>query len=415
LTRPHTYGGAFGSAAAGTRDAVSASRATAAGAARADARQDASARTAAGADARSDDVRASTILVVDDEPLARQMFSDLLDAQGFNVISVARGEEAFGFLGEVDLVLLDAMLPGRDGWSICREIKDRHDATLPIIMVTARTAPDDVVRTFAAGADDYVAKPFHVAELTARIESRLRVHRAEVALKRANQQLRDLADQNYELYERARADAEERALLLKELDHRVRNNLSVIMGLLSMERNRRPPRPAAEALASLEQRLRSFLLVHEALRRHNYRGVPTREIAEKLAQRLRNAWDPERRVEVSFQGDIGNLNERQGFALALVMNELITNAFRHGFPQGRSGSLDIRLEQEGGTVCLYVVDNGIGIASTQLPNKVIGSGRSIVDALVKDEMDGRVEFDSTEHGTTVTIRFPVDEDMSERR
>ena len=126
---------------------------------------------------------------------------------------------------------------------LAAEIKDVHDPLLPIIMVTARTSPDDVVRTFAAGADDYVAKPFHVAELTARIESRLRVHRAEVAIKRANQQLRELADQNYQLYEQARRDAEERSLLLRELDHRVRNNLSVILGLLSMERNRRPPRP----------------------------------------------------------------------------------------------------------------------------------------------------------------------------
>jgi DNA-binding response OmpR family regulator len=357
---------------------------------------------------RAADVRDSTILVVDDEPLARQMFGDLLEAQGFNVVSVARGEEAFGFLAQVDLVLLDAMLPGRDGWSICREIKDQHDAMLPIIMVTARTAPDDVVRTFAAGADDYVAKPFHVAELTARIESRLRVHRAEVALKNANRQLRELADQNYELYEKARADAEERALLLKELDHRVRNNLSVIMGLLSMERNRRPPRPAGDALATLEQRLRSFLLVHEALRRQNYRGVPTREIAEKLAQRLRSAWDPDHRVEVSFEGDIGNLNEHRGFAMALVLNELITNAFRHGFPQGRRGRLDICLEQTTDTIVLQVVDNGIGIASTQLPGKVVGSGRSIVNALVKDELDGSVDFAADEQGTTVTVAFPVE-------
>src|SRR5919108_5810096 len=310
-------------------------------------------------------LRGAKILVVDDEPLARQMFTDLLEAQGFQVVTVARGEEAFAFLTEVELVLLDAMLPGRDGWSICREIKEQHDATLPIIMVTARTAPDDVVRTFAAGADDYVAKPFHVAELTARIESRLRVHRAEVALKRANQQLRELADQNYELYEKARADAEERALLLKELDHRVRNNLSVIMGLLSMERNRRPARPAAEALATLEQRLRSFLLVHEALRRQNYRGVPAREIAEKLAQRLRNAWDPERRVEVQLEGDVGSLNERRGFALALALNELITNAFRHGFPDQRHGALLIRLDRRDSQVQLCVAHNGIGIVSSQ--------------------------------------------------
>ncbi|HSJ14486.1 MAG TPA: response regulator [Longimicrobiales bacterium] len=351
------------------------------------------------------ETRPASILVVDDEPLARQMFTDLLEAQGFRVISVARGEEAFSFLGEVDLVLLDAMLPGRDGWDICREIKQRHDQLLPIIMVTARTAPEDVVRTFSVGADDYVAKPFHVAELTARIESRLRVHRAEVALKRAIAQLRDLADQNYELYERARADAEERALLLRELDHRVRNNLSVIMGLLSMERNRLPARAPGEALVSLENRLRSFLLVHDALRRQNYRGVSAREIAEKLAQRLRNAWDPDRAVALSFEGDLGSLNERQGFALALALNELITNAFRHGFPDDRSGTLTLRMAQHGEYSLVEVIDSGVG-SSAASRGSVVGSGRSIVEALARDELGGTVDVRSDESGTAVTLRFP---------
>jgi two-component sensor histidine kinase len=348
----------------------------------------------------------ATILVVDDEPLARQMFTDLLEAQGFRVISVARGEEAFGFLPEVELVLLDAMLPGRDGWDICREIKDRHDPLLPVIMVTARTAPDDVVRTFAAGADDYVAKPFHVAELAARIESRLRVHRAEVAIKKANAQLRELADQNYQLYEQARRDAEERSLLLRELDHRVRNNLSVILGLLSMERNRRPPRPAAEALASLENRLRSFLLVHEALRRQNYRGVPVREIAEKLAQRLRNAWDVERRVTIDIEGTSITLDERRGFAMALVINELLTNAFRHAFPDGREGRILITITQAGDRSVVRVRDNGIGSAALQ-PARLVGSGRSIVQALVRDELSGTVAFEPRPDGTTVTVSFPA--------
>jgi two-component sensor histidine kinase len=333
------------------------------------------------------------------------MFTDLLEAQGFRVVSVARGEEAFAFLPEVELVLLDAMLPGRDGWSICREIKDQHDPLLPVIMVTARTAPDDVVRTFAAGADDYVAKPFHVAELTARIESRLRVHRAEVAIKRANQQLRELADQNYQLYEQARKDAEERALLLRELDHRVRNNLSVILGLVSMERNRRPPRPSDEALASLENRLRSFLLVHEALRRQNYRGVPMREIAEKLAQRLRNAWDVERRIALEIEGSSVILDERQGFALALAFNEMLTNAFRHAFRDGREGTIWIRFSEQGEEFHLTVKDDGIGSASVQQSN-IVGSGRSIVQALVRDELGGRVDYRADEHGTEVEVSFP---------
>jgi two-component sensor histidine kinase len=368
--------------------------------------------TPANADAASAAVP-PTILVVDDEPLARQMFTDLLEAQRFKVISVARGEEVFPYLKEVDLVLLDAMLPGRDGWDICREIKEKHDPLLPVIMVTARTAPEDIVRTFTVGADDYVGKPFHMAELTARIESRLRVHRAEVALQNAMDQSKLLADQNYELYSKARQDAEERALLLRELDHRVRNNLSVIMGLLSMERNRRPARAPGEALVSLENRMRSFLMVHEALRRQNYRGVPLREIAEKLTQRLRNAWDPERRVEVDFRGDSHILTEREGFALALVLNELITNAFRHGFPDGRTGHMVIELAREPDAYSLTVSDDGIGSASIQ-PHRVTGSGTSIVQALVKDELGGHAKFDVTERGTAVTVTFPIEAKPSER-
>lgn len=340
------------------------------------------------------------ILVVDDEPLARQMFTDLLEAQGYSVVTVARGEEAFSVLADVELVLLDAMLPGRDGWSICREIKEQIDPLLPVIMVTARTAPEDVVRTFASGADDYVAKPFHVAELTARIESRLRVHRAEVTIKRTNEQLR-------QLYEQARRDAEERELLLRELDHRVRNNLSVIMGLLSMERNRKPPRPSEEALRSLESRLRSFMMVHEALRRHNYRGVPIREIAEKLAQRLRNAWGIAALVELAVEGNAENLNEKRGFALALVLNELLTNAFRHGFADGRTGKVTIRIQHMGENLRVEVEDNGMGTAAVTRP-ELVGSGRSIVAALVNDELGGSVDYHSDEHGTRARLDFPLE-------
>jgi DNA-binding response OmpR family regulator len=349
----------------------------------------------------------ASILVVDDEPMARQMFTDLLEAHGFKVTTVARGEEAFAFLPEVELVLLDAMLPDRDGWSVCKEIKEKYDPLLPIIMVTARTAPEDVVRTFAAGADDYVSKPFHVAELTARIESRLRVHRAEQNIKKANEQLRELADQNYQLYEQARRDAEERLLLLRELDHRVRNNLAVISGLLTMERNRKPPREPVEALASLENRLRSFILVHEALRRQNYMGVPIRETTEKLAQRLRNAWDVGRRINIEIVGDSPVLDEKQGFATSLILNELITNAFRHGFPDGAEGTLRILIQVEGENVRIEVTDNGVG-TKQMVKSGVVGSGRSIVDALARDELNGSFVFESTEHGSRATVVFPVD-------
>jgi len=173
-----------------------------------------------------------------------------------------------------------------------------------------------------------------------------------------------------------------------------------------MERSRRPPRPSAEALASLESRLRSFLLVHEALRRQNYRGVPVNEIAEKLAQRLHNAWDAERRITLEFAGADITLGERQGFALALVLNELLTNAFRHAFPDGAGGTIRIRFAAVNGEFRLEVSDNGVGNRQENM-SPLVGSGRSIVNALARDELGGRVESTSNDEGTLVTLAFPI--------
>lgn len=346
----------------------------------------------------------ATVVVVDDEPFARQMFVDLLQPRGFSVVAIGHGEDVFQWLDQADLVLLDAMLPGRDGWAICREIKHRSEL-LPVIMVTARTSPEDVVRTFDAGADDYIAKPFHVEELAARIESRLRVYRAERALQSAIRRLREMADQNYRLYEQARRDAEERTLLLRELDHRVRNNLSIIMGLVGMERNRRPARPTAEALGSLEARLRSFLVVYEALRRHGHRGVPIREITEQLAQRLRNTMDRDQRVRLDVSGEEILLDERQGFALALALNELLSNAFRHAFPDETRGTVRIGFSEANEDVCIEVTDDGVGDRADDGID-TLGSGRSIVETLIRDELAGQVDRPVTDQGTRVLLAFP---------
>ncbi len=351
----------------------------------------------------------ATILVVDDEMLARETLRDLLESQGYQVITAVDGEGALARLGHADLVLLDAMLPGKDGWAICQEIKQHVDPLFPIIMVTARTTPQDVVRTFEAGADDYVPKPFQMAELTARIESRLRARRAERALQDANRQASDLAEQNYRLYQKAHQDAEERANLLRELDHRVRNNLSVILGLVSMERNRRPGRTTDEALVSLETRLRAFLLVYEALRRNGYRGVPLREVAERIAQRLRNTMDPDARtalkVDVERQDEVV-ADEQHGFALSLVLNELIGNALRHAFADCERPEIAVSIEPVAEGVRIRVRDNGTGLDydPTRLPP---GSGLSVVRALIETEMGGQVHVRQASPGTEITVVSPI--------
>lgn len=114
------------------------------------------------------------ILVVDDDNALREMVGIVLTAAGFTPEYCPDGDRALSTFQAVepDLVLLDVMLPGKDGIAVCREI--RSVSGTPIIMLTAKTETNDVVLGLEAGADDYIVKPFEPSELTARIKARLR-------------------------------------------------------------------------------------------------------------------------------------------------------------------------------------------------------------------------------------------------
>lgn len=114
-----------------------------------------------------------TILAVDDEPDILRMLKDLFTARGYGVLPAASGEEALELCARSpDLILLDVNLPGMDGFSLCRKI--REFVPCPILFLTARVEDADKVRGFAAGGDDYIMKPFSSEELLARVAAHLR-------------------------------------------------------------------------------------------------------------------------------------------------------------------------------------------------------------------------------------------------
>ncbi len=115
------------------------------------------------------------ILVVEDDPAILKGLCDVLVFNGYAADGVADGTQGCdaALSGQFDLVLLDVMLPGMDGFSICREIRS-HRPAQPVIILTAKGSEDDVVTGFTAGADDYVSKPFSLRELMVRVEAVLR-------------------------------------------------------------------------------------------------------------------------------------------------------------------------------------------------------------------------------------------------
>lgn len=115
------------------------------------------------------------ILVIEDEQAIREGLSDVLVYHGYEVDSAATGPEGLNKAlgGRFDLILLDIMLPGMDGYEICDRIR-AEDRRQPIIMLTARVADEDIIRGLKLGADDYVAKPFSIQQLVLRIQAVLR-------------------------------------------------------------------------------------------------------------------------------------------------------------------------------------------------------------------------------------------------
>lgn len=131
------------------------------------------------------------ILIVEDEPKLAALLHDYLVADGFSVDHLERGDAAVAWIRQnsPDLVLLDLMLPGLDGFSVCRQL--RGFSTIPVIMLTARIEEIDRLLGLELGADDYVCKPFSPREVVARVRAQLRrahawqggfAHKAEIEL-----------------------------------------------------------------------------------------------------------------------------------------------------------------------------------------------------------------------------------------
>lgn len=119
--------------------------------------------------------KAATILIVEDEEAIRTGLIDVLVYHGYEVDAADNGPDglAKAQTGKFDLVLLDIMLPGMNGYDICDRIR-AEDRDQPIIMLTAKTSDDEIIQGLKLGADDYVSKPFSVAELVLRVEAVLR-------------------------------------------------------------------------------------------------------------------------------------------------------------------------------------------------------------------------------------------------
>ncbi len=117
------------------------------------------------------------VLVVDDDPHIRELVGHFLRLEGLEVVEAVDGLDAMRLFDEikVDLLILDIMMPGMDGWELCRKLREQTD--LPLLMLTAKGETSQIVKGFALGTDDYLVKPFDPLVLVARVKALLKRYR----------------------------------------------------------------------------------------------------------------------------------------------------------------------------------------------------------------------------------------------
>lgn len=159
------------------------------------------------------------ILIADDDPAIRDVVKILLESEGYTVVEASNGDEAVKLADDsLDLIILDVMMPGKNGVTACVEI--RRQLTVPILFLTAKTQDSDKAMGFGAGADDYLAKPFSFAELTVRVKAMIRryyVYRGKTDEKEGVIQIQDLCISR----ERNEVTKGGREVLLTDLEYRI--------------------------------------------------------------------------------------------------------------------------------------------------------------------------------------------------
>jgi CheY-like chemotaxis protein len=137
-------------------------------------------------------VRRPVVLVVDDNEDNLTLIGKIVESAGYEAVLATSGSQALEFVADdqPDLILLDIMMPEMDGYAVCNELKvDAAVREVPVLFLTAKADPDDITRGFAAGAVDFIAKPFHAAELRARVRTHLELKRQRDELSRRTAEL----------------------------------------------------------------------------------------------------------------------------------------------------------------------------------------------------------------------------------
>lgn len=205
------------------------------------------------------------------------------------------------------------------------------------------------------------------------------------------------------LQKRLDEELAEKTVLLNEIHHRVKNNLSVVSGLVHLQASKAKDSFHQSLFEECRSKINSIASIHEIIYRNkSFSQIDLRLYFDRLLHELEEFYDTDE-CHVKIESDImkGSLELEQAMPLALIINEVITNSFKHAFADRKDGLIKVSLKRDGSELLLEIRDNGVGMELNSEEHKSLG--QEIIESLV-EQLDGQHSY-TKDNGTVFTLKF----------
>lgn len=344
------------------------------------------------------------VLYIDDDQGLCALVKRSLGRDGIEVVTAGDGEAGLALLAEhpdFDVVAVDLYMPGLSGAELTERINAMPNHP-PVIVVTGAQDSRMAVAVLKAGAFDYVVKDVQgefIFLLKAAFHAAVDAMRMRRAKEAAEAEVRAARD-------RFEALAAERALMMREVNHRVGNSLQLIASLLTIQSNAASNDEVKEALSDATGRVMAVAQVHRRL----YTSDDVQTVAidlylEALVEDLRRSAEGGALAQLSLHADPIAVTPDHAVAIGMIVNELVTNALKYAYPGGK-GAIRVALTSDDANHGILIVeDDGVGIAPKGGP-KSTGLGQRIVRAMA-EKIRAQIEQDRSHRGTRFIVTFEL--------
>ena len=340
-----------------------------------------------------------SVLFVDDNESIRKLYQRLLEKHVNNFYIARNGHNGLELYKEnkPDLVITDINMPIMDGLEMVREIKN-IDPNAKIVVMSAYSVKENFIESINLGVDGYLMKPVEAKKLLSLIDEFAGITMMKwelVSKERKRQEAEDFLKKSLA----------EKEVLLREVHHRVKNNMQIISSILRMQSRTIEDPNLKDFLQESQNRIHSMALIHENLySNESLANIKFSNYVESLTGNIARTYaNQQARVRFDFQMDDSYLPIDIAIPCGLIINELISNSFKYAFKNRDHGTISIHFKEEENSYKLTVRDDGIGISKDLDIKNTKSLGLKIIHKLAK-QIDGVLQSDFS-NGTEFIITF----------